>query len=1040
MLRNKIFKIITLVFVFLLLNACGGDDSPPSNNAPIDTTLPTFMSSNPSSGESDIATNTSVSATFSEALAQATVNGASFTLVKTSDSSSIAGTVTTSSGDTVVTFTPSNDLGYGTQYTVALSTAITDVAGNAFAGTSWSFTTVPPPTVEAFHSAAPDWNDYVKTLDTGMPCDGTETGGYSACIHGGEKRSVEVPGYSNCTNLSATDALGALNWICQIINTQAYMVSTGLRDIIPTTGTTDSTGGNLLLDSTASFITDNIKVGDTVINTTDYTTTTVTGFQNGNEETGLIIADDIFVSGENYSINMDKNLSDLIDFDSPGWKSNSVTVLDGNTILLSTVSSVWWANPVATANTGGSLSTLSTIYLVTTDPNADYSLDADKVALVVKPGVWLTGAGSTNIVADSQNFLWLEGKLEANGQTEGIFFSFIKFSVLRGFEVNNADYNIWFESSSNTLFKNIITKNINLSGMTTGIYMNYASDNTFENVVAAGNPDGIIIDYSVNNTLTNIATSNNTRYGISTYSSTDNNLSNIIASNNAQHGIYLQNSSNNNLTMINANNNDSTGVNGSSGIYLDSSSGNTLSDINADNNGDAGVYLIASSNNILSDISTSNNLQYGVIFFSNSQGNNATNIIATSNNGHGVRFEDFSDNNTVSNVKAVNNSATGIRLDNSSGNNLSNISASTNSEGLVLNNSSNNNLLDITTTQNEGGIGFYQSSNNNVLTYVTASNNDLGIYLQGTSSNNSLMNVIASNNVGSGVSFEAFTENNSLSNVTAANNEYVGVYLTNSSNNNLSNITAVNNHEYGIILATSSNNSLSNITSSDNGGTGISIGNSSNNYFTGILKIGNNSIECLVSGGTDPGLVHLTCENSGSSNATLTTEITLASSFAGKLTIDDTVNTSDTDGSASFPADPTTFDWTSFENNYRSWGIDGSEFPDADHRGIWLTGTGSIWDWSLDSNDTVIRNVLIVPDGNDIITHTWSDASTTIHLRNAVEIVDDTIGNDNGLCETNEVCLYTPNIGSYQGHGELQSTGTFTDGIISGVILLEYPF
>ena len=72
--------------------------------------------------------------------------------------------------------------------------------------------------------------------------------------------------------------------------------------------------------------------------------------------------------------------------------------------------------------------------------------------------------------------------------------------------------------------------------------------------------------------------------------------------------------------------------------------------------------------------------------------------------------------------------------------------------------------------------------------------------------------------------------------------------------------------------------------------------------------------------------------------------------------------------------------------------------------------------------------------------HTWSDASTVTYLRNASEIMGDEIGNDNGLCETDETCLYTPNIGSYQGHGTLESAGDFTDGAaITGVTLMQYP-
>jgi len=63
----------------------------------------------------------------------------------------------------------------------------------------------------------------------------------------------------------------------------------------------------------------------------------------------------------------------------------------------------------------------------------------------------------------------------------------------------------------------------------------------------------------------------------------------------------------------------------------------------------------------------------------------------------------------------------------------------------------------------------------------------------------------------------------------------------------------------------------------------------------------------------------------------------------------------------------------------------------------------------------------------------------SIFLRNAVEIIGDKFGNENGLCESNETCLYTPNIGSYQGHGNLISAGDFTNGdTLIGITLKKF--
>ena len=95
-------------------------------------------------------------------------------------------------------------------------------------------------------------------------------------------------------------------------------------------------------------------------------------------------------------------------------------------------------------------------------------------------------------------------------------------------------------------------------------------------------------------------------------------------------------------------------------------------------------------------------------------------------------------------------------------------------------------------------------------------------------------------------------------------------------------------------------------------------------------------------------------------------------------------------------------------------------------------------DYSLLATDTVIRDVLTQPTGTDTLVHTWEDTSTTEMLRNAVELKGDGIGNDNLLCESNETCLYTPNIAAYQGHDALVSAGIFSDGTIVGVTLMQY--
>ncbi|MDH5377601.1 MAG: hypothetical protein OEX00_04700, partial [Gammaproteobacteria bacterium] len=156
------------------------------------------------------------------------------------------------------------------------------------------------------------------------------------------------------------------------------------------------------------------------------------------------------------------------------------------------------------------------------------------------------------------------------------------------------------------------------------------------------------------------------------------------------------------------------------------------------------------------------------------------------------------------------------------------------------------------------------------------------------------------------------------------------------------------------------------------------------------------------------------------------------------VTLDDVINLHDTDGAASYPTDVLAFDWFGLESLYRGWGKDGTAFASLSNQGLWVSGTGRIWDWTLQLSDTLLKNVFAVPTGADTLTHTWSDASSTTFLQHALEISGDAIGNDDLLCETNETCLYTPNLSSYQGHSAIIPGPTFSNGTISGVTLKQY--
>lgn len=137
-----------------------------------DTTRPTVSFGVPAPAAMGVATNTSISATFSEALAPATVNGTTFTLRNNTAGVAVPGTVTYSAATRTATFTPTaaGGLAASANYTATLAATITDVAGNGLAGNTavlpaagaqvWSFTTgaaadTTPPTITAISPVNP---------------------------------------------------------------------------------------------------------------------------------------------------------------------------------------------------------------------------------------------------------------------------------------------------------------------------------------------------------------------------------------------------------------------------------------------------------------------------------------------------------------------------------------------------------------------------------------------------------------------------------------------------------------------------------------------------------------------------------------------------------------------------------------------------------------------------------------------------------------------------------------------------------------------
>jgi hypothetical protein len=252
-----------------------------------------------------------------------------------------------------------------------------------------------------------------------------------------------------------------------------------------------------------------------------------------------------------------------------------------------------------------------------------------------------------------------------------------------------------------------------------------------------------------------------------------------------------------------------------------------------------------------------------------------------------------------------------------------------------------------------------------------------------------------------------------------------------SDNVHLSQVVAINSATEGINLDSISNGRFAQLVTGFNTGAGIDVaGGVAGSTFGGALIFGPNGPAGDCRG----------CDTAG---ATVIPGRLTASPFAGAVAAD-AVNGS---GSAMRDYGAIT-DWVRFESRFRAWGR--TEDPTAPgFRGRCASGACRILDFRLPASDTMIfdrstngeRNAPFVEGGacpasvgGDVA---LADArGQDVYLINALEIFFDGVGDEDGLCESREACLYSPNFGAYQGDGGAAGDPcVFTDGTVSGVTM-----
>jgi hypothetical protein len=258
---------------------------------------------------------------------------------------------------------------------------------------------------------------------------------------------------------------------------------------------------------------------------------------------------------------------------------------------------------------------------------------------------------------------------------------------------------------------------------------------------------------------------------------------------------------------------------------------------------------------------------------------------------------------------------------------------------------------------------------------------------------------------------------------------------------------------------------------------GVGIDSSNGAIFDGMVKVGDNQDDC-VAAGPHAG-IDTDCNPLGPSDfGTAHFGVEVHASFAGLVGdggIDadgDDVNPND-DATPGVAEAASISDWLSFENGFRAWTIEAISFPHPDQRGPCQAASCRIFDFRLALGDLgdangggtgvagpALLDVAGPPSGDDTLVHWVSTTATSqaecdaffpgstffdnpdscrvLILRRAYELLGDAEGNDNLLCESNETCVFTPNIGAYQGHGALVPVTGFVDGALSGIRLLRY--
>jgi cytoskeletal protein CcmA (bactofilin family) len=214
-----------------------------------DITAPTVISVIPLNNAGGVATNTTLTATFSEEMDPLTITTATFTLKQ--GVNAIAGTITHTG--TTATFTPASSLSGSTQYTATITIEAKDLAGNALASDYvWSFTTPypgpAPDTTKPLVTSVTPLNGAVAVAVTSKP---------AAVFNESMNSSTINTANFTLTGPGATVVAGAVSYsgTTATFTPTAVLSGSTLYTATITTGVQDASGNTLAANYVWNFTT-----------------------------------------------------------------------------------------------------------------------------------------------------------------------------------------------------------------------------------------------------------------------------------------------------------------------------------------------------------------------------------------------------------------------------------------------------------------------------------------------------------------------------------------------------------------------------------------------------------------------------------------------------------------------------------------------------------------------------------------------------------------------------------------------------------------